>query len=63
MRFSIFDRGPRGPLRFVIDLNLNVNVRLSDETGLGRQLGLLKTQLDASTEKLQDAVEDANEQT
>lgn len=48
-------------MRFVIDINLNV--RISDETGLGQQLGLLKSQLDASTQKLEDAVEDAKETT
>lgn len=59
MRFCLFDRGPRGPLRFVIDINLNLNIR--DETGLGEQLGLLKTQLDASTEKLENAVAEAKQ--
>jgi hypothetical protein len=43
MRICLFDRGHnKGPARFVIDINLNV--RISDESGLSQQLGLLKTQ-------------------
>jgi hypothetical protein len=57
MRLSLFNRPSKGPLRWIIDLN--VNIVLSDETGLTAKLAGLKQQLDSSTDELQSAAEAA----